>query len=113
MADNDWTPTTLYRHFTSLMEQQSKAIKLAEDNAAHWRAQANEWRGAMTDRERNFMSRNEIEILLRGLDEQVRELKKSVQTSTGRSLGTTAAWGYLVGAVGLAVLVMNFLTGAG
>ena len=33
----------------------SRAIDLQETNASHWREQANEWRAAMDDRERNFL----------------------------------------------------------
>jgi hypothetical protein len=42
---------------------QEKAVKLAEENAALWRASANEWRGAMTDREKNFAPRDQLEAL--------------------------------------------------
>lgn len=34
-----------------------KAVSVAEANAEKWRINANEWRGAMDDRERNFLSR--------------------------------------------------------
>jgi hypothetical protein len=44
---------------------QEKAVKLAEENAALWRASANEWRGAMTDREKNFAPRDQLESLQR------------------------------------------------
>jgi len=36
---------------------QEKAIEVAEANAEKWRMNANEWRAAMTDRERNFLSK--------------------------------------------------------
>jgi len=35
----------------------SKAVEVAEQNAEKWRMNANEWRAAMTDRERNFLSK--------------------------------------------------------
>ncbi|MDO8703307.1 MAG: hypothetical protein Q7J84_00025 [Sulfuricaulis sp.] len=35
-----------------------KAVMVAERNAEKWRDNANEWRQAMTDRERNFLPRN-------------------------------------------------------
>ena len=50
---------------SAVLTAQEKAVKLAEDNAALWRASANEWRGAMNDREGNFASRAEIEALKR------------------------------------------------
>ncbi len=34
-----------------------KAVSVAENNSEKWRSNANEWRAAMTDRERNFLSR--------------------------------------------------------
>lgn len=42
---------------------QERAVKLAEENAALWRANANEWRGAMGDREKNFAPRDQLESL--------------------------------------------------
>lgn len=35
-----------------------KAVLVSERNAEKWRDNANEWRQAMTDRERNFLPRN-------------------------------------------------------
>lgn len=35
-----------------------KAVAVSERNAEKWRDSANEWRQAMTDRERNFLPRN-------------------------------------------------------
>lgn len=35
-----------------------KALKLASDHQEAWRHAANEWRQAMTDRERDFLPRN-------------------------------------------------------
>ena len=35
----------------------AEAVAVAEANAERWRDNANEWRAAMTDRERNFLSK--------------------------------------------------------
>lgn len=37
-----------------------KAVDKAEVSAERWRNSANEWRGAMSDRERDFLSRKEF-----------------------------------------------------
>jgi hypothetical protein len=37
-----------------------KAVEKAETNAERWRNNANEWRGAMSDRERDFLTRREF-----------------------------------------------------
>ena len=104
-----WTTETLYKHFSELMQQQEKAINLAEENAATWRSAANEWRGAMTDRERTFMSRSELDIRFTSITDQLTDLKQSVQTHMGKSSGLNAGWGYFIAAVAVIVLVVEFL----
>ena len=37
-----------------------KAVDKAETSAERWRNSANEWRGAMSDRERDFLTRREF-----------------------------------------------------
>jgi hypothetical protein len=37
-----------------------KAVGVAERNAEKWRDNANEWRGAMTDKDRNFVTKNAL-----------------------------------------------------
>ena len=104
-----WSTETLYRHFSALLTAQEKAINLAEKNAEAWRASANEWRGAMTDRERTFMARGELDTRFASIDTQLNDLKKQVSLMAGKSSGLNAGWGYLVGAVGLIILVVQFI----
>lgn len=62
---------TLKEHFEKILEEKDRAlsaallaakeaVQIAERNAERWRDQANEWRGAMTDREKNFVTRREL-----------------------------------------------------
>ncbi len=37
-----------------------KAVLKKEEEVERWRANANEWRGAMSDRERDFLTRKEF-----------------------------------------------------
>lgn len=46
------------KRYAQRFDAQEKAIAVAEANAEKWRANANEWRQAMTDRERNFLPRS-------------------------------------------------------
>ncbi len=62
--DSDWTINTLLelmnerdRRYEERFIASETARKIYEDSADKWRLAANEWRGAMTDRERNFISR--------------------------------------------------------
>lgn len=61
-----WTIETLKEHFEKILAEKDKAINIAlaaakeavgvaEKNAEKWRDSANEWRGAMTDREKKFL----------------------------------------------------------
>jgi len=44
-----------------------KAVAVAERNAEKWRDNANEWRGAMTDKDRNFVTKATLWGYLLGL----------------------------------------------
>lgn len=61
----------LKEYFEKILEEKDKAINIAlaaakeavtvaEKNAEKWRNQANEWRAAMNDREKNFITRREV-----------------------------------------------------
>lgn len=127
MADSkpaEWTVETLRQHIAELREADGKAIaaalaaaekavaaalaaaeravEKAEANAEKWRNSANEWRGAMNDRERVLMPRAEAEVRLAVVE-------RAVTLSSGRGTGLQAAWGYLVGAIGIAVAIISLL----
>jgi hypothetical protein len=74
-----------------------KAVLVAENNAEKWRANANEWRGAMGDRERNFAMRSDLEAL-----------KERIDRTEGGSKGMKDLWGWIVAALTTGVLVTNF-----
>lgn len=45
------------RAISAALAAAEKAVLVAEGNAEKWRMNANEWRAAMDDRERNFLSK--------------------------------------------------------
>lgn len=70
-----WDIDSLFGHFTELRKTDKeaidkalgaaeKAVNIAETNAERWRNSANEWRGAMTDRERDFLGRKEFYAII-------------------------------------------------
>ncbi len=86
-----------------------KAVSKAELQADNWRQSANEWRGAMNDRERTFVPRTEFEQAIVTLKEMVDKLEKLVMADVNRKRGGDATWAYvftfgglLIGAAGLA-----------
>lgn len=75
MNKNEWTIETLKEYFEKILTEKDKAINIAlaaakeavqvaEANAEKWRNQANEWRGAMSDREKNFITRREVWLVI-------------------------------------------------
>ena len=76
-----------------------KAVAVAENNAEKWRANANEWRAAMTDREGKFAMKSEFEAL-----------KERLDRFEGRGHGMSAMWGYIVAGATLAfAFIMAYL----
>jgi hypothetical protein len=65
MKDEEgWTVGTLLqlmnerdRRYEQRFSSQEEAVRVYKETSDKWQAAANEWRGAMTDRERNFLSK--------------------------------------------------------
>jgi hypothetical protein len=83
---------------TSALAAAEKAVNVAERNAEQWRAGANEWRGSMTDRERNFASKGDLDAI-----------KERLDRSEGKGTGLHAGWGYIVGAAGLIAAIASVI----
>lgn len=72
MSENN---ISLREHIEALREADKVAISAAlaaakeavlkkEEEVERWRANANEWRGAMNDRERDFLTRREFYVMV-------------------------------------------------
>lgn len=83
-----------------------RAVEKAEETSEKWRENANEWRGAMSDRERNLMPRIEaeamhgtliktVEQLNETLSEKIQEIRIWAGEGYGKVQGTSQAWGVL------------------
>jgi len=62
--DEGWTVGTLLqlmnerdKRYEQRFASQEEAVRVYKETSDKWQAAANEWRGAMTDRERNFLSK--------------------------------------------------------
>lgn len=62
-----------------------KAVSTAEVNAQRWREQANEWRTAMNDRERNFAGKDTVDTMFQSLGAIVQANREGVIAETGRN----------------------------
>jgi hypothetical protein len=94
-----------------------KAVEKAESNAEKWRANANEWRGAMSDRDRELPSRREVESSNAGLSTRIASVEKWMDRDVGRTEGISVSAGVVVGALaavgtilGVVVVLANVLT---
>lgn len=65
----------LKEHFEAILAEKDKALNAAlisaekavlkkEEEVERWRSNANEWRGAMSDRERDFLTRKEFYAII-------------------------------------------------
>lgn len=73
-----------------------KAVSVAETNAEKWRDNANEWRGAMSDREVKFVTHTEFTLL-----------KERLDRSEGSTRGMRDMWGWVAAAIMLSAAVFN------
>lgn len=75
-----------------------KAVSVAERNAEKWREGANEWRAAMSDRERSFSTKAEFELL-----------KERIDKNEGGSKGMRDMWAWLVAGIMAVIAVISFM----
>jgi hypothetical protein len=105
---------SLKEHFEKLLSEQDRrhelglqaakdAVAIAEANAEKWRESANEWRGAMNDRERNLMPRAEAEAESKNNAAKVAALTQRMDLMQGRSTGANWLWTVLLGLLGIAL----------
>lgn len=117
-----WTVDTLHSHLVGIMDEREKrAVELAkaqkealdaalaakdkavdksEADAQKWRDNANEWRAAMTDKDKLYMTKEMA-------DSQFASLNKRLDLYEGSRTGMVQLWGFIVGAIGLvSVLLM-------
>jgi hypothetical protein len=109
---------SLKEHFEKILAEKDRAINtalaaakeavgVAEKNAEKWRDNANEWRGAMTDREVRFMPREEALLAAKNLEDKIRVIEQRQDFTKGRSDGANWLWGILAGAGGLLIGVIG------
>jgi hypothetical protein len=90
---------------SAALAAQEKAVSVAEANSEKWRASANEWRGAMNDREGNFVKVGEYNLLL----SQVKENREQLSSLMGRGQGRGDVWGWVAAGVVALLAIVGFL----
>ena len=124
--DRYLTSITLEREKSDVVRSTltAEALKVALDNMRQWQTGANEWRGAMTDRERNFVPRSEYDTRHVNLEQQLREFREEyrrtheevvrrLERDEGRRSGASSSWvfvGTLVGLIVGLLVIYGFLS---
>ena len=86
-----------------------KSTAKAEANAEKWRESANEWRGAMSDRDRELPSRREVEASQAALGARITALEKHQDHGTGRGEGIGMSTKVLLGALTAAATIISII----
>lgn len=113
MSDS-WTIETLKEHLEKILAEKDKAINIAlaaakeavgvaEKNAEKWRDSANEWRGAMSDREKTFMPRSEFLSYKESAEKALKAEKERSDKGEGRG-EVLAKFGGWIAAILIALL---------
>lgn len=89
-----------------------KATAKAEQNAEKWRESANEWRGAMSDRDRELPSRREVEAMNAAFDARLAIVEKAVDHGAGRTEGIRITAGALAGSIASVVALAGLILAA-
>lgn len=85
------------------------AVDKAEVIAEKWRQNANEWRAAMSDRDRAYLTKEAADIKFASIDKALDDAKQSRIRIEGKSAGLSEGWGFLVGAVGFGVAIATIV----
>jgi hypothetical protein len=78
-----------------------KAITKAEANALRWQENANEWRGAMQDREKTFANGAETTKEFISIRAEIQGLRESRAQGIGKGAGIHLVWGVALALFGI------------
>jgi hypothetical protein len=76
---------------TAALAASEKAVDKAEANSEKWRENANEWRGAMNDRDRELPSRKEVESNLKAIGDRLISLEQKSDLRMGGEVAVDKA----------------------
>lgn len=94
------------------LDAAKEAVGVALTAQKEWREAANEWRGAMSDRERTFVQKGELENLKAIVGSLSVKLESQTERTAGQSTGRREIIGWIVGAASFlaaVVAVVGFL----
>ena len=117
-VESGWTTDTLKEHMNQRFTDNDKAVQAAllsakeavlkAEVASEKRFESvNEFRGQLADQSATLMPRAEANTKFDSMNEKLTDITNRLNISQGASKGLQAGWGYLVGAVGLAAVIIG------
>jgi hypothetical protein len=100
---------SLRDYVDSRFESIKEAITKAESANDKRFDGVNEFRGQLGDQTRLLMPRLEVEEKFKGLEKSLSELTTRVNSRDDRGRGMGEIWGYIVGAIGAAALLLSLV----
>ena len=78
-----------------------RAVMKAETATEKRFESVNEFRGTLDNQQRTLIPRSEVDVLVKGLEEKIAQLTKTVDGLIAERQGIKGGWGYAVGVAGL------------
>lgn len=80
-----------------------KAVALAEEGEEKWRANANEWRAAMSDRESQFVQKSSYDVIAKRID----DLERKADIAQGKASMGAVVFSTAIAVVGVILGVIH------
>lgn len=87
MPNTDWTPATLYTHFTARFEDSNRAVENVAKDVKDKFASVNEFRGTLADQATHLMPRAECDARFRSLEGKMDQNTSRIDSYAGLTGG--------------------------
>lgn len=95
------------RALGAALAAQERAASILETQSQEWRTAANEWRGAMTDRDRLLVSRDTYDTAMTAQSKQLSDLTNRLTLAEGKAQGAASSTGLLLAVAGVIATVVG------
>lgn len=116
----EWTVTTLYDHFTILLEHQKESSMLARNMADKALQKAelasekrfesvNEFRSSLNDYVKTLVTKTEFDIHTKNHNNRIEKIEKEIFLAMGQRQGLGAGWAILIGLFGIVGIIFGLM----
>lgn len=97
------------KYYEKIIALAKESVQIAEAGAEKWRQNANEWRGAMTDREKNFLKQETFEAYKESVEKALAVQKERGDEKRGEEKGMSKVWGWITAGIVFIISVITFI----